>query len=68
MSNTFDAQLKTQLAKNFVDQFSSFSNDKFYVAIARIKGDGSSERTEAEELVSRNNQVIAKRVNPQDGA
>ena len=68
MSNTFDAQLKTQLAKNFVDQFSSFSNDKFYVAIARIKGDGSSERTEAEELVSRNNTVIAKRVNPQDGA
>ena len=68
MSNTFDAQLKTQLAKNFVNQFSSFSNDKFYVAISRIKGDGSSERTEAEELVSRNNTVIAKRVNPQDGA
>ena len=29
MSNTFDGNLKTQLAKNFVNQFGPFSDDKF---------------------------------------
>ena len=68
MSNTFDANLKTELAKNFVQQFGPFSNDKFYVAISRISGSGLISRTESEELTTRNNTVLAKRVNPQDGA
>lgn len=68
MSNTFDANLKTELAKNFVQQFGPFSNDKFYVAISRISGNGLEVRTESEELTTRNNTVLAKRVNPQDGA
>lgn len=68
MSNTFDANLKTELAKNFVQQFGPFSNDKFYIAISRISGSGLVTRTESEELKTRNNTVLAKRVNPQDGA
>ena len=68
MSNTFDGNLKTQLAKNFVNQFGPFSDDKFYVAISRISGVGLDKKTKAEELKTRNNTVLAKRVNPQDGS
>ena len=68
-SLTFDAQLKTQVAKNFVSDFKPFGKDKFYVAIGQVKdvtAEGLEHRSRERDNISRRNIAFAKRVTPKD--
>ena len=68
MSVTYDNNLKSEVAKNFVNQFGPQSNNKFYIAIAGIHGDPIVSHTPESELNVRNNIVLANRIDPNNGA
>lgn len=68
-SLTFDGQLKTQIAKNFVSDFKAFGKDKFYVAIGQVKdvtAEGLEHRSKDRDNITRRNIAFAKRVKPDD--
>ena len=65
---TYDAKLKTALAKNFLSQFGPFAEDKFLLAVSKISGSTSENRSEEEELVTRSSTTIAKRIAPNDAS
>ena len=68
MSVTFDHKLKTQLAKNFVDQFGPEGEDKYFLAISKITGNSHTINSEEEELKTRKGMVLAKRILQNDAA
>ena len=45
---TYDAKLKTALAKNFLSQFGPLAEDKFLLAVSKISGSTSQNRSEEE--------------------
>ena len=59
---TYDHYFKTQIAKAFVDQFTSFSEDKFYLCLSGIDAVTSDARTERNELAVRKNILLSKRI------
>jgi hypothetical protein len=68
---TFDAQLKTQIAKNFVSDFQPFGKNKVYLGIGQIDdvetGNPPLEHRSVErDVISRRNISFAKRVTPDD--
>jgi|TARA_E500000318_G_scaffold111892_1_gene132412 hypothetical protein len=59
---TYDHYFKTQIAKAFVDQFTSFSEDKYYLCLSGIDAVTSDARTERNELDVRKNILLSKRI------
>ena len=59
---TYDHYFKTQIAKAFVDQFTSFSEDKYYLCLSGIDAATSDARTERNELAVRKNILLSKRI------
>ena len=59
---TYDYQFKGQLAKNFVSQFGSLSEDKFFMCLSGITGSTTDQRTDESETSFRQNLIVAKRI------
>ena len=56
------------MPKNFLSQFGPFAEDKFLLAVSKISGSTSENRSEEEELVTRSSTTIAKRIAPNDAS
>tara|TARA_E500000305_G_scaffold111818_1_gene127955 strand:+ start:8443 stop:10503 length:2061 start_codon:yes stop_codon:yes gene_type:complete len=67
---TFDAQLKTQIAKNFISDFQPFGKNRVYVGVGQVYDPGSlaplEKRSVERDLVTRRNISFARRVAPSD--
>ena len=59
---TYDHYFKTQVAKSFVDQFTAFSEDKYFLCLSGIDAATSDARTERNELAVRKNILLSKRI------
>tara|TARA_R100000234_G_scaffold18105_1_gene10074 strand:- start:10228 stop:12195 length:1968 start_codon:yes stop_codon:yes gene_type:complete len=65
---TYDYQFKGQLAKNFVSQFGSLSEDKFFMCLSGITGSTTDQRTDESETSFRQNLIVAKRIESDSSA
>ena len=67
---TFDAQLKTQIAKNFISDFEPFGKNRVYVGVGQVYDPGSlaplENRSVERDLVTRRNISFARRITPSD--
>ena len=67
---TFDAQLKTQIAKNFISDFEPFGKNRVYVGVGQVYDPGSlaplENRSVERDLVTRRNISFARRIAPSD--
>jgi hypothetical protein len=67
---TFDAQLKTQIAKNFISDFEAFGKNRVYVGVGQVYDPGSLDplehRSVERDIVTRRNISFARRVAPSD--
>ena len=68
---TFDAQLKTQIAKNFVSDFQPFGKNKVFLGIGQIndvptQNPPLEHRSGERDVITRRNISYAKRISPSD--
>ncbi len=67
---TFDAQLKTQITKNFISDFEPFGKNRVYVGVGQVYDPGSlaplENRSVERDLVTRRNISFARRIAPSD--
>ena len=67
---TFDAQLKTQIAKNFISDFEAFGKNRVYVGVGQVYDPGSLDplehRSVERDIVTCRNISFARRVAPSD--
>jgi hypothetical protein len=68
MSVTYDHKLKTQLAKDFINQYGPIGEDKYFLAIAGITGSSHTVDSEEQELSTRKSIVMAKRILQNDAS
>jgi hypothetical protein len=68
---TFDAQLRTQIAKNFISDFQAFGKNKVYLGVGQVSDVGLlnpplENRSVERDIITRRNISFAKRVTPAD--
>ena len=68
MSVTYDHKLKTQLAKDFINQYGPIGEDKYFLAISGIAGSAHTTDSEEQELETRKGIVMAKRISQNDAS